>query len=64
MSRTFFRQKSVLNGKREDRDGNNTDPTGKDIDSPEQKKTVPDFFMPSLLLEANGWTKVDQNTRG
>ena len=47
MSRTFFRQKSVLEGKREDRGGNSTGPTGKDIDSPEQKKTVPDFFMPS-----------------
>jgi len=47
MSRTFFRQKSVLEGKREDRGGNSTGPTGKDIDSPEQKRTVPDFFMPS-----------------
>ena len=47
MSRTFFRQKSVIDGKREDGDGNSTDPTGKNIDSPEQKKTVPDYFMPS-----------------
>ena len=46
MSRTFFRQKSVLDGKREDSDGNSIDPTGKDIDSPEQKKTVPYYFMP------------------
>ncbi|MBQ9255635.1 MAG: hypothetical protein IJ181_00700, partial [Acidaminococcaceae bacterium] len=30
--------------KGEDRAGNNTDPTGKSIDSPEQKQTVPDFF--------------------
>ena len=54
----------MFGGKRKDRAGNNAHPAGKDIDSPEQEKTVPDFFMPSLLLEANGWTKVYQNTRG
>ena len=45
-SRTFFRQKSVFDGEKEDSIGNSTDLTGNDIDSPEQKKTVPDFFTP------------------
>ena len=63
-SRTFFRQNSMFDGKGKDWIGNNAVLAGIYIDSPEQKKTVPDFFVPSQTIKSQRQTKACQNANG